>query len=508
MEVGTGNFISNILKRKNSSEIIETSSNAEIKKTLGLFNLVMLGVGAIFGAGLYTIIGVATAGSGATLGAGPAVCISMFIAVIASVFSALCYCELATMIPVAGSAYIYTYATLGEFVAWLVGWLLILEYIIGSIAGAIAWNGYLFQFLKGFDKYLPHYITNPPIWLITDYNTLMKQSADVINSVPHIFNIPFSINLPAILFVILMVWCITRGTKESTMVTTIMVGVKICIALIFIFTGIFYVRPENWVPFAPNGFSGIAMGAFTIFFAYVGFDAIATVSEECKKPKRDVPLAIILSLVICTIVYIAVALVLTGVMPLNEINIEAPIAYALHYIGQSKIAGLVSLGALAAMTSVNLVMTIGGSRILYAMSRDNFLPPYFKFLSKRTNTPNRITWVIGLVIIIGILTTDLTIAAELCNLGTFFSLIIICMAIPILRKTEPDIKRSFKVPLSPLIPILGVLICLGLCIQSFLSGSKSTPIFIGYMVVGIVFYFAYSYRKIRQSENNDKEQNS
>ncbi len=499
-------FVSNLLKTKNSSEIIETATNKEIKKTLGLFNLVMLGIGAVFGAGLYTIIGVAAAGSGSTLGAGPAISISMIIAVVACIFSALCYCELATIIPVAGSAYIYTYATLGEFIAWLVGWLLILEYIIGSIAGAIAWNGYLFQFLKGFDKYLPNCIVNPPVWLVTDYSTLMKESADVINNVPHIFNIPFSVNLPAIIFVILMTWCITRGTKESTLVTTIMVGVKICIALIFIVTGIFYVKPENWVPFAPNGFSGIAMGAFIIFFAYIGFDAVATVSEECKRPRRDVPLAIILSLIICTVVYMAVALVLTGIMPLNEINLEAPIAYALHYIGHSKIAGLVSLGALAAMTSVNLVMTIGGSRILYAMSRDNFLPSPLKVLSKRTNTPNRITWLIALIIIVGILTTDLSISAELCNLGTFFSLIIICVAIPILRKTEPKVKRIFKVPFSPITPIIGALICLGLCIQSFMSGSKSTPIFIGYMLVGIIFYFVYSYKKIRQSETENKNQ--
>ena len=497
-------IIKNLLKRKNSTEIIETVANSEIKKTLGLFDLVMLGVGAIFGAGLFTIIGVATAGSGTTLGAGPAVIVSMIIAVVACVFSALCYCELACIMPVAGSAYIYTYATLGEFVAWIVGWLLILEYIIGGIAGAIAWSGYLFQFLQGFDKYLPHWITNPPIWLITDYSTMMKQSANVINSIPHVFGMPFSINLPALIFVLLLTLCITRGTKESTIVTTIMVGVKILIALLFVCTGLFYVRPENWTPVAPNGFSGICIGAFIIFFAYIGFDAVATVSEECKKPKRDIPIAIILSLVICTIVYMAVALVLTGIMPLNEINLEAPIAYALNYIGQTKIAGLVSLGALAAMTSVNLVMTIAGSRILYAMSRDFYLPSALRVLDKKTNSPNRIIWILALIMFVGVLATDLTISAELCNLGTFFSLIIVCIAIPILRKTEPDVKRSFKVPFSPFIPILGAIICLGLCISSFKSGSASTPIFIGYMIVGILFYFCYSYGKIRRCENNKK----
>lgn len=498
-------LLKNLVKTKNSSEIIETSTTKEFKKTLGLFDLIMLGIGAVFGAGLFTIIGVATAGEGA---AGPAVAISMIISVIACIFSALCYCELATIMPVAGSAYIYTYATLGEFIAWLVGWLLILEYIIGSIAGAISWNGYLFQFLKGFDNVLPSYITNPPIWLVTDYHTLMKESADVIASVPHIFGMPFSINLPAIIFVLLMTWCITRGTKESTIVTTIMVGVKITIALLFIFTGIFYVQPENWQPFAPNGMSGIFVGAFTIFFAYIGFDTIATVSEECKNPKKDVPWAIILSLLICTVVYMAVAFVLTGVMPLDKIDLTAPVAYALHFIGESKMAGLVSLGALAAMTSVNLVMTIGGSRILYAISRDNFLPDYFKVLSKRTNTPNRIIWLIALIIIVGILTTDLTISADLCNLGTFFSLIIVCIAIPILRKTEPNIKRAFKVPFSPyFIPVLGALICLALCVTSFISGRASTPIFIGYMIVGVLFYFLYSYKKIRKEEEENSKKN-
>lgn len=494
----------NLLKRKNSTEIIETVANSEIKKTLGLFDLVMLGVGAIFGAGLFTIIGVATAGSGTTLGAGPAVIVSMIIAVVACVFSALCYCELACIMPVAGSAYIYTYATLGEFVAWIVGWLLILEYIIGGIAGAIAWSGYLFQFLQGFDKYLPNWLINPPVWLITDYHTLMKQSVEVINSVPHVFGMPFTINLPALIFVILLTLCIVRGTKESTFVTTIMVGVKILIALLFIVTGLFYVRPENWTPFVPNGFSGVCIGAFIIFFAYIGFDAVATVSEECKKPRRDIPIAIILSLLICTVVYMCVALVLTGIMPLGQINLEAPMAHALNFIGQSKIAGLVSLGALAAMTSVNLVMTIAGSRILYAMSRDFYLPSALRVIDKKTSSPNRIIWILALVMFVGVLTTDLTISAELCNLGTFFSLIIVCVAIPILRKTEPNVKRSFRVPFSPIVPLLGVIICLGLCISSFKSGSASTPIFIGYMIVGILFYFCYSYGKIRRSENVKK----
>ena len=495
----------NLFKRKNSGDIANSAQKSELKKSLRLFDLVVFGVGAIFGSGIFTIVGVAAAGANGNPGAGPALVLSMIIAVIACILSALCYCEFATMIPSAGSAYIYAYATMGEFIAWIVGWLLILEYIIGTIAVSIAWSGYLMQLLKGFEAILPAWVTNPPVWIISDFYTLSQKGSEAISQVPHLFGtIPFSINLPAILIVLTVAFFITRGTKQSSIITAIMVGIKIVIALLFIFTGIFYVNPQNWTPFAPNGIEGIFSGAFIIFFAYIGFDSIATVSEECKSPKKDLPLGIILSLCVCTLIYVLIAVVLTGIMPLDKIDLNAPVAYALRYIGQTKIAGLISFGALAAMTSVMLVMTIAGTRILYAMSRDNFLPPVFKTLSKRSNTPNILTWFIAGIIIVGIITTNLSVAADLCNLGTFASFVIVCSAIIILRKLQPDTPRPFKVPFFPLVPILGILICSGLMLISLKNGGMSSYLFLIYMIVGVAFYFAYGYKKIRQEEKNLK----
>lgn len=503
-------ILKNLFKIKNPDEMLQVTNKKGLKKTLGVFDLIMLGVGAVIGSGIFTVVGIAAVGGQNGAGAGPALVISMVIATVACIFSALCYCEFATMIPVAGSAYIYTYATLGEFLAWMVGWILILEYIIGTIAVSIAWSGYFMQFLRGFSSILPAWLVNPPIWLVNDFRTISHsmatQGLDITTQIPYLFGcIPVVINVPAILIVLAIISLLAKGTKESTVFATIMVALKLLVIFLFVAVGAFYVKPENWVPFAPNGWNGIFMGAFIIFFAYIGFDALSTTAEECKNPKRDLPIGIIGSLLICTIIYMSVALVLTGLLPLDQIDLKAPIAHAISAIGQNWIAGLISIGALAGLTSVMLVMTLAGTRILFAMSRDNFLPPIFRKLNKKTRTPNILSWTIATVIVVGILTVDLNIAAELCNFGTFTSFIIVCIAVLVLRKTDPNRPRTFKVPLVPLFPILGILCCGLLMCFSLKNVTVSATLFPIWLVMGLVIYFTYGYPKNRIAEKKKEE---
>lgn len=498
-------FFRNIFKRKNPDDILKLAEKNGLKKSLGIFDLIMLGVGAIIGSGIFTVVGIAAAGGPESVGAGPALIISMIVAAIACVFSALCYCEFAAMIPVAGSAYVYSYATMGEFIAWMVGWILILEYLIGALAVSVAWSGYFMQLIKGFSAILPDWIINPPIWLINDYKTacfkLTEQGLDPLTQIPLLFgHIPFAINLPAIFIVFVIASLLIKGTRESTTFATIMVFIKVLVILLFVAVGACYVKPENWTPFAPNGWDGIFMGAFIIFFAYIGFDALSTTAEECKNPKKDLPIAIIASLAICTIIYVLVAMVLTGMLPLDKIDLHAPIANAISLVGQNWIAGLISMGALAGLTSVILVMMLAGTRILYAMSRDNFLPRIFRKLSRKSRTPHVLTWFVAILIVIGTLTMNLNVAAELCNFGTFTSFIIVCIAVIILRKIDPNRERPFRVPFSPLFPALGVICCGGLMIYSMQSLTLSAVIFPIWVVLGISIYFLYGYRKNRAKE--------
>ena len=479
-----------------------------LKKTLTAFDLVILGVGAIIGSGIFAVVGIAAAGGPESVGAGPALLVSMVIAAIACVFSALCYCEFATMLPVAGGAYIYTFATLGEFMAWMVGWILMLEYGLGFIAVSCAWSNHVVQFLKGFQGVLPSWLTNPPLWLVSDYRTVMAQ-ADCCNvmkeSIPTIFGIPICINVPAIFIILFITWVLKRGTKDSTIMATVMVVIKLSVIALFILVGAFYVKPANWVPFAPNGFEGIFMGAFIIFFAYIGFDALATTAEECKNPQRDLPIGIIGSLLVTTIVYVLVALVLTGMQPTSGVVIpqeflKAPMAYVMAMVHQDWVAGFISVGSIAGLTSVLLVLLMASTRILYAMSRDNFLPPIFRKLHRKTRTPNIITYFVSIISIFCVLGLDLNVAAELCNFGTFTSFIIICVAVLILRKLEPNRHRPFKVPFSPLFPLLGVLCCGGLMIFSLRTLTTSAVLFPLWLGVGALIYFHYGYKKNRKKE--------
>ena len=494
-------IVKSLIKRKNLDEAISNAQKGGLEKTLGAWDLIILGVGAIIGSGIFAIVGVAAAGES---GAGPALIISMVIAAIACVFSALCYTEFATMTPVAGGAYMYTFATLGECMAWLIGWILMLEYAIGFIAVACAWTNHFMQFLKGFSNILPAWLVNPPAWLVNDFRSAVNyynsQGIDYHSMIPSIAGIPLCINLPAIIMIILTTAILIKGTKDSAKMTAIMVAVKLGVIGLFVFTGAFFIKPENWTPFAPNGFEGVFMGAFLIFFAYIGFDAISTTAEETENPQRDLPIAILGTLIICTILYVCVALVLTGNVPLGQIDIQAPIAHAMRTIGKDWFAGLISVGALCALTSVLLIYQLGTTRILYAMSRDRFLPKSLRLIHKKYRTPHVLTWISGAVVIICALFMDLNISAELCNFGTFTSFVIICVAVLILRKTEPNRPRPFKVPFCPWFPVLGILICTILIAYSLKTLKTSSIYFIIWMVVGLLIYVFYGYNQKRLEE--------
>jgi len=394
---------------------------------------------------------------------------------------------------------------MGEFMAWMVGWILMLEYAIGNITVACAWTGYLTQLLKGFKNVLPDFITTFPIWLRYDFRSISvmcdKYGWDIHDKIPFLGNIPVAMNLPAIFVVLVLTLILIKGVKESTRFASIMVGVNLFIITSFIVVGSHYVKPENWTPFAPNGFEGIFMGAFIIFFAYVGFDAVSTTAEETENPQRDLPIGILGTLILCTLLYIGVALTLTGIVPFGSIDMQAPIAHAMHFIGKDWFAGFISVGALCGLTSVLLIYQLGTTRILYAMSRDGFIPKAFRVVHKKFRTPHLLTWFSGLLVIFCSLFMDLNISAELCNFGTFTSFIIICIAVLILRKTDPDRHRPFRVPFVPLFPILGIICCGGLMIYSMRSLKTSTTMFPLWILIGLLIYVLYSYGQQRRIEH-------
>jgi len=481
--------------------MMETASKAGLEKTLTAIDLIILGVGAIIGSGIFAVVGIAAAGQAGTPGAGPALVVSMIIATIASIFSALCYSEFSSMIPVAGGAYIYSFVTLGEFAAWIVGWLLTLEYLFGYIGVACSWSKYVMNFFQS--PSFPAWLSNPPAWLVNNYNAAIASGADP-SSIPHLFGIPVSLNLPAILIVLFTTWFLIKGTKDSTRMAAIMVTIKLTVISLFVIFGAFCIRPENWTPFAPHGMRGIFMGAFTIFFAYVGFDALATTAEECKNPQKDLPIGIIGSLIITTIVYISVALVLTGMYNTSgnvaQGFLNAPLAFVMRLNHIKIIPELISIGAIAGLTSVLMVLHLATTRVLYAMSRDNFLPEIFKTLHPKYKTPHIITLIVAFLCIIGTFMFDVKDAANLCVYGTFASFIVICIAVLILRKIDPDRPRPFKCPYSPWFPLMGILCCGGLMIYSFKELKDSATLFGLWLVLGIIIYSLYGYKNNRKAE--------
>lgn len=498
-------FVSKLLKKKNPDDLIAQSKAAGLSKTMTAFDLIILGISAVIGSGIFVMIGSAALGTPDHIGAGPSLLVSIVLAAVACIFPALCYAEFAAMIPVAGSAYTYTFATMGELAAWMIGWILMLEYAIGNITVASSWTGYFFQLLQGFSKWLPAWLVNPPLWLINDYKTAVDKYTTMglnpAHEIPHLGFLPICLNVPAIAIILILTVILNRGTKESTKMATTMVFVKLAVIAVFVLVGAFYVKPTNWVPFAPNGFNGIVLGAFVIFYAYIGFDAISTAAEETKNPQRDLPIGLIGTLIICSLIYGIVALIFTGLIPYGSpADMHAPIAYAMRIIHQGKIAGLISVGALAGLTSVLLVLQYGTTRILYAMARDNFFPSVMKKVHPKYQTPYVITWATSILVIVGSLFMDMNVAAELCIFGTFTSFIIVCIGVLMLRKTDPDRKRPFRVPFCPWFPIAGILICSYLMISAMKNLKTSAMLFPVWLLVGVAIYFAYGYRKNRKIE--------
>ena len=505
-EIGAiSRFVKNILTIKNPDSMIKQAQDGGLKKTLGAFDLIILGVGAIIGSGIFTVVGLAA------LESGPSLVVSMILASLACVFSALCYSEFAAMIPASGGAYTYTYATMGEFMAWIVGWVLMLEYLVGYIAVVSAWSGYFMQFISGI-PFLPQWLTNPPIYLIHDYSTtvaqLTSQGIDPNTVIPSFTGIPLCVNIPGLLITFFIIATLIKGMQESKNMTGILVVIKIAVVAAFIITGFFYVKPENWTPFMPNGVSGMFASAFTIFFAYIGFDAIATAAEETKNPQKNLPIGIIGSLIVCTVCYVLVALVLTGMVPLNAIDTQAPIASAMANVGQNWVAGFISIGALTGLTSVLLVLMLAGTRILFSMSRDNFLPKVFQKVHPKFQTPHILTYMVGAICIIGSLFLDIQKAADLVNFGAVAAFIIVCVAVLILRKKDPQRHRPFKVPCCPLFPILGALCCGGLMVYSMTLKPLSTILFLAWIIIGVTCYLLYSYRQQRLAQKETNEENN
>ena len=417
-----------------------------LKRSLGGFDLMMLGIGAVIGTGIFASIGTAAAGNADRPGAGPAIILSFVLTAVACVFSALCYAEFASMIPVAGSAYTYTYATLGEVVAWIIGWDLIIEYAVGNIAVAISWSSY-------FNDVLRHaFGVSIPSWLVTDLRTALH-TPDILADAPRLLGIPLVVNLPAVAIVALITWVLVLGVKESAIVNNIMVGLKIVVLMLFIWVGWRYVRPENFTPFFPGGWGGVQAGAAIIFFSYIGFDAVSTAAEETRNPKRDIPVGILGSLLVCTLIYVGVAVVLVGIIPYTELGIADPLAKALAFIGQDTMAGVVSFGAVVSMTAVLLVFQLGQPRIFFSMSRDGLLPERFAAIHPRYRTPHVTTIWTGVFVAGFAAFASIDEIIELTNIGTLFAFVLVCLGTMVLRHVDPQRLRPFRTPWIPLLPV-------------------------------------------------------
>ena len=459
-----------------------------MKRSLGPVALTALGIGAIIGAGIFAAIGTAIAGDSGHLGAGSAIVVSIGLAGITSALAALTYSEFAALIPIAGSAYTYAYATLGELVAWIIGWDLCLEYAVGNVAVAVGWAGYFDSFLRGIGITLPR-------WLVTDTWSALSNPA-LLASAPHLGAIPIVFCFPALAIVVLITVVLVIGVQESSWVNTLMVGIKLAVILLFLAVGFAAIHPHQWVTpsFAPNGFKGISMGAAIIFFSYIGFDAVSTASEEAKNPQRDIPIGIIASLIICTVLYIAIALVLTGLIPWNQLDVADPLAVALQYVHANWAAGILSLGAVAAMTSVLLVFQLGQARIFMSMARDGLLPPWAAKVHPKFKTPHVTTIVTGIVVALGAAFAPIGVILELTNIGTLFAFVLVALGIIVLRRTDPDRPRPFRTPWVPVLPLVSVAFCLYL----MLNLPALTWLRFGlWMLIGVTIYFMYGIRHSR-----------
>ncbi|HET6844789.1 MAG TPA: amino acid permease [Candidatus Angelobacter sp.] len=499
---------SQLFAKKSIDKLISESENPEhrLKKSLGPWSLTALGIGAIIGSGIFALTGTAAAGehgdpsfykaqvldlflhfihhgtfSGVVMygrpPAGPAIAISFLLVAVACAFAGLCYAELASMIPIAGSAYTYSYATLGELIAWIIGWDLILEYAVSNVAVAVGFAGYLKAQLASFHIMLPDKWSSP-VWTPDGWS--------------HAY-----FNVPGFLIVFILTVLLLRGVRESSGANNIMVMVKIGAIFLFLIIGGMLVRPANWHPFAPSGFPGIMAGGAIIFFTYIGFDSVSTAAEEASNPQKDIPFGIIASLIVCTILYIGVALVLLGMMPFSTFSAageasEAPVIYALKQLGANFwFQTVIVIGALTGMISSLLVFQYGQTRIWFAMSRDGLLPKLFSTLHPRFKTPHWSTWIAGLIVGVPAGLVDIGEAADLSNIGTLFAFLLVSLGVIFLRRTQPDRPRAFRVPFVPLFPIIAVVLCVGL--MAGLLVVTWIRFFI-WLAIGLVFYFFYGRR--------------
>ncbi len=478
-----------LFRRKTVDQCIaDGEAGGGLHRSLGPLQLTALGIGAIIGAGIFAAIGTAISGDAGHVGAGSAIVVSIILAGATSAFAAITYSEFAAMIPISGSAYTYAYATLGELVAWIIGWDLILEYAVGNIAVAIGWAGYFDSLLRGVGVEMPR-------WLVTDLWTAVRDPAFVA-AAPHVGPIPVIFNLPALVIVAVITWLLVIGTKESALVNTVMVAIKVGIIGLFLIVGLKYVRPEQWTTptFAPNGFKGISVGAAIIFFSYIGFDAVSTASEEAKHPQKDIPFGIIASLIVCTVLYIAIALVLTGIIPWDQLNVPDPLAVALKYIHADWAAGVLALGAVAAMTSVLLVFQLGQARIFMSMARDGLLPPWAARLHPKYQTPHITTIITGVFVALFAALAPIGVVLELTNIGTLFAFMLVALGIIVLRRKDPDRPRPFRTPWVPFLPLVSI----GFCVYLILSLPLLTKLrFVAWLAVGGLIYFLYSVRHSR-----------
>jgi APA family basic amino acid/polyamine antiporter len=498
--LGGGIVLRGLFRTKSLDDILAHLGDEarSLKRTLGAFNVTLLGIGAIIGAGIFATVGTAAAGDAARPGAGPSLMVSFGITALVCAFTALCYAEMAAMVPISGSAYTYSYATLGELVAWIIGWDLILEYAIGNVAVAISWANYFRTFMHdalGVDI---------PQWLSTDLRTARKIPG-LIEGAPHIFGIPIVFNLLAFGIVALITIVLVWGIKESAEFNAVMVGIKILVLLFFIGVSLYFVSPasmtKNWVPFQPNGWGGTLAGAAVVFFAYIGFDAVSTVAEETKNPARDLPVGIIASLIICTIFYIVVAAVFTGLIPYSELvrrlatEQAEPLTMALDHVapGAKWATGIVAFGSVVAHTAVLLVFQLGQPRIFFSMARDGLLPPVFARVHPRFKTPHVTTILTG--VIVGGFSAVMSIdeMVDLTNIGTLFAFVLVCIGITILRYKDPGRERPFKVPFGPwLFPMLGAVSCLFLM---YYLPPTSWWRFVAWLMIGLSVYLSYGYAR-------------
>jgi basic amino acid/polyamine antiporter, APA family len=489
--------MSGVFTRKPIAELEQTESSHSLKRVLGAGDLVMLAIGAVIGAGIFGAIGTAAAGQvgpdGVVVryGAGPALVLSFLLLGGVCALAALCYAELAAMIPQAGSAYAYAYATLGELVAWIIGWDLILEYAVGNVAVAISWGDYFNTLLRGLGIDLP-------AWLTTGYRTALLSSNPDVNSLlstaPQLLGVPILINIPAFAIVMAITWLLLRGARESSTANNVMVVVKLVALALFVGVGMMALDTANYVPFAPNGFTGVHQGAAIVFFAYIGFDAISTAAEETRNPQRNLPIGILGGLAVCTVIYVVVGAVLTGMVPYGQLAVADPLSRALELAGYSGVGWVVALGAAASMTAVLLVFQYGQPRIFYAMARDGLLPAWAARVDPKTRVPWATTLITGVMVALASLVGDAAETYDLTNIGTLFAFAIVCAGVLVLRLVEPDRPRPFRVPGVWLVAPLGIAACLfvmaGLPRQAWERFGL-------WLAVGTLIYAAYGYRRSR-----------